>query len=33
VDITGTRRGLDWDNGWSFWEMPWKKWKKGSALD
>jgi lipoprotein-anchoring transpeptidase ErfK/SrfK len=33
VDITGTKRGLDWDNGWSFWEMPWKKWKKGSALD
>ncbi|HEX6470964.1 MAG TPA: Ig-like domain-containing protein [Streptosporangiaceae bacterium] len=32
VDITGTKRGLSWDNGWSFWEMPWKKWKKGSAL-
>jgi lipoprotein-anchoring transpeptidase ErfK/SrfK len=33
VDVTGTKRGLAWDNGWSFWEMPWKKWKKGSALD
>ena len=33
VDVTGTKRGLDWDNGWSFWEMSWKKWKKGSALD
>ncbi len=33
VDITGTKRGLDWNNGWSFWEMSWKKWKKGSALD
>jgi lipoprotein-anchoring transpeptidase ErfK/SrfK len=32
VDITGTKRGLDWNNGWSFWEMPWKKWRKGSAL-
>jgi lipoprotein-anchoring transpeptidase ErfK/SrfK len=33
VDVTGTKRGLSWDNGWSFWEMSWKKWKKGSALD
>ena len=32
VDVTGTKRGLDWDNGWSFWQMSWKKWKKGSAL-
>jgi lipoprotein-anchoring transpeptidase ErfK/SrfK len=33
VDITGSKRGLDWNNGWSFWEMSWKNWKKGSALD
>jgi lipoprotein-anchoring transpeptidase ErfK/SrfK len=33
VDITGTKRDLDWDNGWSFWEMSWKNWRKGSALD
>ncbi|MBC6460763.1 Ig-like domain-containing protein [Actinomadura sp. HBU206391] len=32
VDITGSRRKLSWDNGWSFWQMPWKTWKKGSAL-
>jgi lipoprotein-anchoring transpeptidase ErfK/SrfK len=32
VDITGSKRGLDWQNGWSFWEMSWKNWKKGSAL-
>jgi lipoprotein-anchoring transpeptidase ErfK/SrfK len=32
VDITGSRRDLDWNNGWSFWEMSWKTWKKGSAL-
>ncbi|HEY7488664.1 MAG TPA: Ig-like domain-containing protein [Streptosporangiaceae bacterium] len=32
VIVTGTRRGLDWNNGWSYWEMPWKKWRKGSAL-
>jgi lipoprotein-anchoring transpeptidase ErfK/SrfK len=33
VDVTGTKRGLDWNNGWSFWELSWKKWKKGSAID
>ncbi|WP_225992845.1 L,D-transpeptidase [Actinomadura rudentiformis] len=33
VIVTGTRRDLPWDNGWSFWEMPWNKWKKGSELD
>ncbi len=32
VDITGTKRELDWNNGWSFWELSWKNWKKGSAL-
>ncbi|WP_433334263.1 Ig-like domain-containing protein [Spirillospora sp. CA-294931] len=32
VDITGSDRGLDWQNGWSYWELPWEKWKKGSAL-
>jgi lipoprotein-anchoring transpeptidase ErfK/SrfK len=32
VDITGSKRGLGWDNGWSFWQMSWKNWKKGSAL-
>ncbi|GAA2070451.1 Ig-like domain-containing protein [Actinomadura alba] len=32
VKITGSRRKLDWQNGWSFWQMPWKTWRKGSAL-
>ncbi|MFD0689274.1 L,D-transpeptidase [Actinomadura fibrosa] len=33
VVITGTKRGLAWDNGWSFYQMSWNKWVKGSALD
>jgi len=33
VKITGSPRPLEWNNGWGFWQMPWKKWKKGSALD
>ncbi|MDL4777814.1 MULTISPECIES: L,D-transpeptidase [Thermomonosporaceae] len=33
VDITGSKRKLQWDNGWSFYQMPWSKWVKGSALD
>ena len=32
VTITGTARQLDWSNGWGFYQMPWKKWVKGSAL-
>ena len=32
VDITGTTRELEWNNGWGFWQMPFSKWKKGSAL-
>jgi len=32
VDITGTKRKLQWDNGWSFWQLPYETWKKGSAL-
>jgi lipoprotein-anchoring transpeptidase ErfK/SrfK len=33
VIVTGSKRGLDWNNGWSFYEMPWSQWVKGSALD
>ncbi|MBW8487095.1 L,D-transpeptidase family protein [Actinomadura sp. PM05-2] len=33
VIITGTKRKLEWNNGWSFYQMPWTKWVKGSALD
>ncbi|WP_219467916.1 L,D-transpeptidase [Nonomuraea rhizosphaerae] len=32
VDITGTTRDLEWNNGWGFWQMPFSKWAKGSAL-
>ncbi|MFI0448862.1 Ig-like domain-containing protein [Actinomadura sp. 6N118] len=32
VDITGSRRKLEWNNGWSFWQLSWNSWKQGSAL-
>ncbi|XVQ10617.1 Ig-like domain-containing protein [Spirillospora sp. CA-255316] len=32
VDITGTKRDLEYDNGWGFWQLSFDKWKKGSAL-
>ncbi|GHE30977.1 hypothetical protein GCM10017673_37210 [Streptosporangium violaceochromogenes] len=32
VVITGTKRKLDWRNGWSFWQLSWNQWKRGSAL-
>ncbi|MFB9252480.1 Ig-like domain-containing protein [Sphaerisporangium melleum] len=32
VKIVGTNRALEWNNGWGFWQMPFKQWKKGSAL-
>jgi lipoprotein-anchoring transpeptidase ErfK/SrfK len=33
INITGTSRDLQWNNGWGYWQMSWKKWVKGSALD
>lgn len=33
VIITGSKRELPWNNGWSFYQMSWKRWVKGSALD
>ncbi|MFC4118099.1 L,D-transpeptidase [Nonomuraea zeae] len=33
VDITGTTRELEWNNGWGFWQMSFSQWKKGSALN
>ncbi|MEZ0070938.1 Ig-like domain-containing protein [Planotetraspora sp. GP83] len=33
VKIVGTTRILEWNNGWGFWQMPFKQWKKGSALE
>ncbi|MEV4218761.1 Ig-like domain-containing protein [Nonomuraea sp. NPDC049725] len=32
VDITGTDRQLEWNNGWGYWQMSFTQWKKGSAL-
>jgi lipoprotein-anchoring transpeptidase ErfK/SrfK len=32
VTITGTDRPLAWDNGWGFWQLPWRRWLLGSAL-
>ncbi|MEV8637120.1 Ig-like domain-containing protein [Streptosporangium sp. NPDC051023] len=32
ITITGTTRELEWNNGWGFWQMPFKQWKKGSAI-
>ncbi|MFC5750408.1 L,D-transpeptidase [Actinomadura rugatobispora] len=32
VTITGTKRDLEYDNGWGFWQLSFDKWKKGSAL-
>jgi lipoprotein-anchoring transpeptidase ErfK/SrfK len=33
VIVTGSGRGLDPFNGWSYWQMPWKRWVQGSAFD
>ena len=33
VIITGSKRSLDWNNGWSYYEMSWSRWVKGGALD
>ncbi|MGW4641698.1 Ig-like domain-containing protein [Sphaerisporangium sp. NPDC004334] len=32
VKIVGTTRTLEWNNGWGYWQLPFKQWKKGSAL-
>jgi hypothetical protein len=31
VVVTGSGRGLEPFNGWSYWQLPWKQWVKGSA--
>jgi lipoprotein-anchoring transpeptidase ErfK/SrfK len=33
VVVTGTDRQLEWNNGWGYWQLPWKKWTSGSALN
>jgi len=32
VIITGTKRKLEWNNGWGYFQIPWKKWVAGGAL-
>jgi hypothetical protein len=32
VMITGSPRPGTWDNGWTVWFLPWKRWVRGSAL-
>ncbi len=32
VEATGSDRQVEPDNGWSFYQMPWSQWVKGSAL-
>ena len=32
VKIIGSPRAGTWDNGWTMWFLPWKKWVRGSAL-
>jgi lipoprotein-anchoring transpeptidase ErfK/SrfK len=32
VTVTGTDRQLEWNNGYGYWQMPWKQWVQGSAL-
>ncbi|MEV5576092.1 Ig-like domain-containing protein [Spirillospora sp. NPDC052269] len=32
LNLTGSTRQVEWDNGWSFWQMSFDKWKSGSAL-
>jgi lipoprotein-anchoring transpeptidase ErfK/SrfK len=32
VNVTGSPRAGEWDNGWTMWFMPWSQWVRGSAL-
>ncbi|MBO2460999.1 L,D-transpeptidase [Actinomadura violacea] len=32
LKLTGSTREVEWDNGWSFWQLPFAKWKEGGAL-
>ena len=32
VTVTGTDRELEWNNGYGYWQAPWKQWVQGSAL-
>jgi lipoprotein-anchoring transpeptidase ErfK/SrfK len=32
IDVSGTSRPLELNNGWGYWQMPWTRWVLGSAL-
>ena len=32
VTVIGSPRPGTWDNGWTMWFMPWRRWLRGSAL-
>ncbi|WP_243726110.1 L,D-transpeptidase [Actinomadura rubrisoli] len=32
LEVTGSSRELEADNGWGYWQMNWNDWVKGSAL-
>ncbi|MBC6459842.1 Ig-like domain-containing protein [Actinomadura sp. HBU206391] len=32
IKLTGSDREVEWNNGWSFWQLSFAEWKKGSAL-
>ncbi|WP_396454687.1 Ig-like domain-containing protein [Actinomadura sp.] len=32
IKLTGSDREVEWDNGWSFWQLPFDEWRQGSAL-
>jgi lipoprotein-anchoring transpeptidase ErfK/SrfK len=32
VKISGSPRAGQWDNGWTMWFLPWRRWVRGSAL-
>ncbi len=33
VHVTGTDRKMAFGDGWTFYQMPWKQWSKGSAVN
>jgi lipoprotein-anchoring transpeptidase ErfK/SrfK len=33
VHVTGTSRKMAFGDGWTFYQMPWNKWAKGSAIN
>lgn len=33
VHVTGTNRKMAFDDGWTFYQMPWKQWVRGSKIN